>query len=198
MSSVPRFTRFSLVVSACIAWLVLGSGLASAQTRHHITIGLGYSKLTSNDIKDDAFGIDFSNAGNGVFAYRYTLNPTIDLTVDTRGTASTDSQQGVDLWLLNSFFGPGVRWNPAVGGARLYLQGNFFFSNEEVEIQQGGATLSASEGGTGFGLFGGVDIPLSNLLSMPLEVNYIYAKPADDVSGVGVTIGLTFNFGQMQ
>jgi len=198
VSFTSRIGWLSLVVSSCIGCLALPAGSASAETRHHITIGLGYTKLVSDDVKDSATGVDFSDAANGVLAYRYSLNPTLDLTVDSRGTASSQSVLGVDLWLLNSFFGPGVRWNPAIGGGRLYVQGSFFLSNEEVELEQGGTTISSSESGTGFGVFGGVDIPLSSLLSMPLEVNYIYSKPADDVSGVGFTIGLAFNWGQMQ
>jgi opacity protein-like surface antigen len=186
-----------LVVSLCLGWLVLATGLASADTRHHITIGLGYTKLPSSDLKDDALGMDFSNAANGVLAYRYTLNPAIDLTLDSRGTASSETLNGADLWLLNSFFGPGVRWHPMTGTSRLYLQGNFFLVSEQIDIEQNGVTVSSSESGTGFGLAGGVDIPLSRLLSLPLEANYTYGKPADDVSGFGLTIGLAFNFGVM-
>ena len=197
MSFASRFIRLSLAVSMCIGWLILASGSASAQTRHHITVGLGYSKLTSSDVKDDALGIDFSNAGNGVLAYRYTLNPNVDLTLDSRGTVSMDSSNGVDLVLLNSFFGPGVRWRPAAA-SRLYLQGTFFLSSESAEAEVSGVSVSASESGTGFGLFGGVDLPMSPLLSLPIEAHYIYSKPADDVSGFGATIGLTFNFGAMQ
>jgi hypothetical protein len=197
VSFTSRIARLSLVVSACIGWLVLTAGSASAEARHHITIGAGYTKLLSDDVKDDSIGVDFSNAANGVLAYRYTLNSAIDLTIDSRGTASNQTVQGVDLWLLNSFFGPGVRWNPAIGGARVYLQGNFFLVSEEIEAEQGGVRVSSSESGTGFGIAGGVDIPLSSLLSLPLEANYNYAKPADDVSGFGFTIALAFNFGQM-
>jgi len=206
VSFTSRSARLSLVVSACIGWLVLTAGSASAETRHHITIGAGYTKLLSDDVKDDAIGVDFSNAANGVFAYRYTLNSAIDLTIDSRGTASTQAArgtvsnqtaQGVDLWLLNSFFGPGVRWHPATGGARLYLQGNVFLVSEEIEAEQSGVKFSSSESGAGFGIAGGLDIPLSTLLSLPLEVNYNSAKPADDVSGLGFTIALAFNFGKM-
>jgi len=192
-----RFARRSLAVSLCLGWLLLPAVSSSAETRHHIWFGLGYTKLLSNDVKDDALGIDFSNAANGVLAYRYTLNQAFDLTLDSRGTASTDKVGGVDLNLLNSFFGPGLRWHPATGGARLYAQANFFFISESVEAEQGGVKVSGSESGTGFGLSGGVDIPMTPLLSLPIEVNYNYGKPADDVSGFGATIGLSFNFGQM-
>jgi hypothetical protein len=199
VSHAFRAAPFSFVVSSCIAWLILATGPANGDTRHHISIGLGYSKLTSNDVKGDSLGADFSNAGNGALAYRFTLNHAIDLTVDSRGTASKQSTQGVDVWLLNSFFGPGVRWHPAIGGgAHPYLQGSFFLVSEEVQVQQAGVKVSTSQSSGGFGVFGGVDLALSHLLSLPLEVNYLYAKPADDVSSFGFTVSLAFNFGEMK
>jgi len=44
---------------------------------------------------------------------------------------------------------------------------------------------------------GGVDFRAGNLISIPIEVNYMYGKPADDISGIGITVGLTFNFGTL-
>jgi len=36
---------------------------------------------------------------------------------------------------------------------------------------------------------------LSRLLSLPLELSYMYGKPEDlDVSSLGMSVGLTFNF----
>jgi hypothetical protein len=168
-----------------------------ADTRHHITLGLGYAKLPSDDLKDDSIGIDFTNAANGVLSYRYSLNSSWDVCLDSRGTISTDSQSGVDLTLMNSYFGPGLRWN-APGTARFFGQASFFFVSESAEAEQGGLKISASDGGTGFGVFGGLDFPVSTLLSIPVELGYIYAKPADDISGFGATVGLTFNFGEMK
>lgn len=67
-----------------------------------------------------------------------------------------------------------------------------------IEAEQGGVSISSSESGTGFGIFGGVDIPLTTLLSLPLEANYMYAKPSDDVSGFGFSVALAFNWGAFQ
>jgi hypothetical protein len=191
-----RTQRAMFALAILNAVMIVAPGFSIADTRHHITLGLGYSKLSSEDLKDDALGIDFSNAANGILAYRYSLNSAWDLCLDSRGTVSTDTQSGVDLTLLNSFFGPGVRWN-APGTARFFGQANFFFVSESGEAEQGGVKLSFSESGTGFGVFGGLDFPVSALLSIPVEVGYIYAKPADDVSGFGASVGLTFNFGAM-
>jgi hypothetical protein len=198
--TMTRSSRLRWVMPA-LALLVAAATFAPraaiGDTRHHITLGLGYAKLPSNDLKDDSIGLDFSNAGNGILAYRYSLNSSWDLCLDSRGTASTDTQSGVDLTLLNSFFGPGVRWN-APGTARFYGQASFFFASENAEAEQGGVKISASESGTGFGIFGGLDFPVSPLLSIPVEVGYMYSKPADDISSFGATVGLTFNFGVMQ
>lgn len=183
--------------------LILGTALmhvpdpAFADRRHHITLGVGYAKLLSDDLKDESLGIDFSNAGCGVIAYRYTVGPNLDITVDTRATASWEEVAGVDLFLTNSFFGPGVRWYRPSGSAQVYLQGNVFYVNEEAQAEQGGVKVSASDSSAGFGLMGGVDFRVTDLLSMPLEVSYLYGKPGDDVSGLGVTVGVTFNFGAM-
>jgi hypothetical protein len=195
VSSHSRFTLLTLAVCSCIGCLIWAPGAASAQTRHHIWFGLGYSNLPSDDLKDETIGVDFSNAANGVLAYRYTLNPQFDITVDSRGTVSTDKVQGVDLTLMGSFFGPGVRWHP---GSNLYVQANFFAVSEHVEAEQNGVKISGSDSGTGFGLSGGLDIPMTPLLSLPIELNYNYGKPGDDISGLGGTIGLAFNFGQMK
>jgi hypothetical protein len=129
---------FALLTAAAM----IAPGSAIADTRHHITLGLGYSKLPSDDLKDDTIGIDFTNAGNGVLSYRYSLNSGWDLCLDSRGTISTDSQSGVDLTLMNSYFGPGVRWN-APGAARFFGQASFFFVSESAEAEQGGVRISA-------------------------------------------------------
>ena len=78
------------------------------------------------------------------------------------------------------------------------MQANFFLVSESLEAEVGGVKTSTDENAAGFGISGGVDIRASNLLSIPIEVNYMYGKPADDISGIGANIGLTFNFGQLK
>jgi hypothetical protein len=105
---------------------------------------------------------------------------------------------GVDITLSTSYFGPGIRLISASEGTRPYAQANFYLVSEDLELEYSGVTISGSESGVGFGLAAGVDIRASNLISIPLEAHYLYAKPADDVSGIGLSVGLTFNFGMMR
>jgi hypothetical protein len=168
---------------------------AAQNSRHHIGLVLGYAKLISDDVKP--FGYDFSNSLHSALSYRYSFSPNIDLAVEGRGTFSSQNVSGTDLNLINSYFGPGVRIVAPQDRLKLFAQGNFYFVQEEIEEVSGNTTITTSETGVGFGLNGGVDIQLSRLLSLPIEVNYLFAKPADDVSGFGVSAGLTFNFGMM-
>ncbi|HXF48844.1 MAG TPA: outer membrane beta-barrel protein [Verrucomicrobiae bacterium] len=163
--------------------------------RHHIGLVLGYAKLIDDDVKP--LGYDFSNSGHAALTYRYSVTPNIDLAVEARGTASTQEVSGNDLNLLNSYFGPGVRVVAPQNNLKLFLQGNFYFVSEEVETVSGNTTTTVSEDGVGFGVNGGVDIRLGRLLSLPIEVNFLYAKPSDNISGFGLSAGLNFNFGMM-
>jgi hypothetical protein len=105
---------------------------------HHLGFAFGYEKLLSDDLKDDASGIDFTNAGYGSLAYRLSVMRNLDLTLDARVTVSSESSGGVDVTLTNSFFGPGIRLISPNEGTRPYVQANFFFVEEEAEAEQGG------------------------------------------------------------
>ena len=195
MRSLSRF----FAKTAVLAIVACGSILAipaAAQTRHHISFGLGYTKHLSDNLKDQGSGLDMTNAANGGIAYRYSLTPQFDLSLDSDATASIDEVAGVDFTLTNSFVGPGIRWNaPSSSSVRPFLQGNVYLVNENIELKQGGVKVSTSESSAGFGLKGGIDVTASRLLSFPLSIQYLYGKPADDVSGFGMNVAIAFNFG---
>lgn len=178
-----------------VVLLVFVLPAAAKNNRHHIGLVLGYVKLIDDDVKP--LGYDFSNSGHAAFTYRYSVTPNVDLAVEGRGTFSTQDVSGTDLNLINSYFGPGVRIVAPQNNLKLFLQGNFYFVSEEVETVSGNTTTTVSEDGVGFGVNGGVDIRLGRLLSLPIEVNFLYAKPSDNVSGFGISAGLNFNFGAM-
>lgn len=192
-----------LLVAAIVTAAALAPVVALAAThepmRHHITLAFGFGQHLSDDFDDT----DLDMAGMGQFAYRYSLNRSVDLSIDGRSImASDEAQIGIggtfyeaELEHETSYFGPGVRWSSGEGGVRPYLQANVFFVEETATSRIDNVSTSVSESGAGFGLMGGVDIRLSRLLSLPVELNYLYAKPADvDVSSLGMSVGLTFNF----
>ncbi len=185
--------KIMLLTLAILGFHVLPA--AAQNSRHHIGLVLGYAKLVDDDVKP--LGYDFSNSGHSALTYRYSFSPNIDLAVEGRGTFSSQEVSTSDLHLINSYFGPGIRIIAPQNNLKLFLQGNFYLVNENVETVSGNTTTSTKENGVGFGLNGGVDIQLSRLLSLPIEVNYLYAKPSDNISGFGISKGLTFNFGMM-
>lgn len=167
--------------------------------RNHITLGFGYGQHLSDHFDDT----DLETGGIGQLAYRYSLNRSVDLCVDARSFMAGDQAQigvdgifyEVDLSHDTSWFGPGVRWSSGEGGVRPYLQANVFFVEATTTIEVDNISEKQSDNGAGFGLAGGADIRLSRLLSLPLELSYLYGKPEDlDVSSLGVSVGLTFNF----
>lgn len=192
--------RWPFATVALLLLLTLSAlpGSARAENRkHHLGFALGYEKHLSDDLKDVSLGIDYTDAGYGAIAYRFSVLPNMDLTLDARGTTHSDNIGGLDLTMSTGFFGPGVRLISPTEGLRPYIQANFFLVSESLEYQVGNTKTTTDENGTGFGISSGVDVRLSHLLSIPIEVNYMHGKPADDVSGIGANIGLTFNFGTL-
>jgi outer membrane protein with beta-barrel domain len=189
-----------LTVALALAGLGLTlSGPASAEAKkHHLGLAIGYEKHLSDDLKAPAFGIDFTNAAYGAFQYRYSVKENIDLSLDFRDTIHSNDSGGIKTTLTNGYWGPGVRLISPSGGMRPYVQANFLFVREEAKVESGNVTVTAHDNGAGFGVCGGVDIRTGNLVSIPIEVNYMYGKPSDDVSGVGINAGVTFNFGELK
>lgn len=197
------FARPAFVLTLAAAGLTL---LASAPRalaaeaeakRHHLTLGAGYARHLDDSFKED----DLQDCASGQFAYRYTVSPHVDLAIEGR---SVMASQDVVVLLENgefshtaSYFGPGVRFQGAAGSVQPYVQASVYFARETVRLDVGNTGTDTSEDGVGFGVAGGADIRLSRLLSLPIEVNYLYAKPENDVSSLGLQLGLTFNFGRM-
>jgi outer membrane protein with beta-barrel domain len=209
---MSRSVRIARALSAVAAGLALGLVLArpaqAENRKHHLSLTFGYFKYLSDDLKPSVdidpgagttmVGADFTNGGSGALAYRLSLKPNLDLTLDAFGIVSQDDLGGVDITLSTSYFGPGIRLISPSEGMRPYVQANFYFVSEDLELEYSGITISGSESGVGFGISGGVDIRASNLISIPVEAHYLYSKPEDDVSGIGASVGLTFNFGMMK
>ncbi len=192
-----RLAAVTIVLAGMLPALALAA--THEPMRNHITLGFGYGQHLSDDFDDT----DLESGGIGQLAYRYSLNRTVDLCVDARSfMASDEAQIGIDGTFYDvdfshdtSWFGPGVRWSSGEGGVRPFVQANVFFVSETTKIEVLGLSDEETNDGAGFGLAGGADIRLSRLLSLPLELSYLYGKPEDlDVSSLGMSVGLTFNF----
>lgn len=101
---------------ALLCFLVLPAVAQEASTtwsnRHHIGLVLGYVKLTGDNLKDDFQGYDFSNTGHAALTYRYSFNSKLDLSIEGRAFASTQTtSNGAELTITDGFFGPGLRIN---------------------------------------------------------------------------------------
>jgi hypothetical protein len=188
---------FAIAAAAMVLTGTIPGPVAAANKKHHIGFALGYERLLSDDLKDESIGVDFRNSGYGALQYRLSVKRNIDLTLDARATTHTNDATGVDLTLTNSYWGPGIRVISPNEGMRPYVQANFLFVQEEITAESGGVEVSDHENGAGFGICGGIDIHASDLLSIPIEANFMYGKPADDISGIGINVGLTFNFGTL-
>ena len=201
------------VLGAAAVVLALGAVVAkpalAENKKHHLTLAIGYHKYLSDDTKptidlDPGPGtnvreFNFSDAGAGTFAYRLSLKPNLDLTFDSRAAVSSQEVLGSDVTLTTTYFGPGFRFISPREGIRPYFQASFLIISEELEVElTNSSTFNSSETGVGFGVSGGIDIRGGNLLSIPVEAYYVYGKPEDDVSALGVCAGLTFNFGTLK
>jgi hypothetical protein len=192
------YLRWAVILGLALSIPTVLPGPARAENhKHHLGFALGYEKHLSDDLKIESAGIDYTDAGYGALAYRLSVLPNMDITLDARGTTHSDDIAGIDLTMSTGWFGPGLRLISPNEGLRPYMQANFFFVSETLEAELGNTKTTTDENGAGFGISGGVDIRAGNLLSIPVEVNYMYGKPADDVSGIGANIGLTFNFGTL-
>jgi hypothetical protein len=192
-------SAFVLVLLLAAAGLALLAAPAGAQaTRHHIQLGLGFQKYLSDDLKDEADDVDFTNAALGIVAYRFSITPSFDLVFESRATNTTKKMTGPDLKLTNYFAGPGVRFTTPPDKVRYYGQATFLAVTERLAWEDEGTEISHSETDVGFGLVAGADIRASRLLSVPIEVGFLYGKPADDLSAINVSAGLTFNFGHLR
>ena len=120
--------------------------------------------------------------------YRWSLNPLVEFGVEVRTWHSYRTRE-------SGGYGAGIRLNGSrrARGGRLmpYLQGNIHHIQQDRVNRE-----TPFEEGLGFSLAGGVDVRVTDLISLPLEAMYVGTRGdhIDDVSGIGLSIGLNFNF----
>jgi hypothetical protein len=168
--------------------------------RHHLGLDIGYFKAFSDDLKAESDSnsvtvFDVTNGGLAAINYRYSLSELIDLVVDSRAWVSSDDVLGIKTTLTNTFFGGGFRLNGKENTARPFIQTIIYIVKEEVKAEVFGIEVTAeSESAVGLGFNGGIDIRASDLISIPLQLNFLLSEPADNISGLGFTAGINFNF----
>ncbi len=189
-------SRIAALAIAVLVGSMLAQSCHSQFARHHIGIELGYFKAVSGDLKFD--DLDFTNAALVDLQYRFSLNELLDLAADLRNWSSYQDLGGASMTVNSSFFGGGVRVNVPGKAARPYLQVNFYAVTERASGEYEYYRFETDIGKTalGFGINGGVDVDVTDLISIPIEVMYLFGEPGDDVSGIGFALGLNFNFGR--
>lgn len=168
--------------------------------RHHISLGLlGYFKSTSGDF--ELPGFDLSQGEGQYLNYRYSFDKSVDLAVDVRAWGSDEEVNGLKCEVIAGGVGIGLRYNLGSAGGRLfpYIQANVYSLTEQYKWSFSGISVSGNneDPAVGFGVNGGFEIKLGKLISIPIDANYLYGKPLDDISGYGFTGGISFNWGDV-
>jgi hypothetical protein len=196
--SDPRWSRVA-ALRACAACLFASmlAAPAAAERPDHATFVLGSATLPSNELKVESLGLDLTNAFNGAWSIRHALDQRVDVTVDldwmTAGSSPKEFDDA-DFVLAVVLVGPGVRYYPTKSSLRPFVQANVYYVSESMALEQFGTWFSAQKRGVGLGLMAGIDLLASYRFSVPIVVQYHYAKPADDVSGIGFLLGVGYNF----
>ena len=200
-SNTPTVRRAFMLAGLALLVAVATPVVASADNtnRHTVAFGLGYQSFMS----DDFDGSGFESAGIGNLSYHYTVNPAWDVSFDSRMSFSGEDQtvdfgggpETVNMNYSTKWFGPGVRYNFGTANTRPYMQANLYYVSESLSMEMGGVSASDSESGVGLGFQGGMDVRLSRTMSMPVEMNFMTASPANDLTSVGAQAGLAFHFG---
>jgi hypothetical protein len=168
-----------------------------ALRRHHFGIQGGFFNPSTDVIELGNLGFHVERGdGTTILRYRYSLSPRIDLVAEGRywigrGPTATSGEGKV----AGGFLGPGIRVHASKGTKRRvvpYLQGNVYYVQEML----GEPNVLYKNGGIGFGLSGGVDVEVTRLISVPIEATYVGngGDGFDDLSGFGVSVGVTLNF----
>ena len=146
--------------------------------------------------------LDFDLTTNVIlesFNFRYSLTPVVSLVIDFRTWllgGGTIDLPAVDLG--SSFFGIGIRVNGKYKRVKPFLQVSTYLVTENVDFESGISENGNifSEDGIGIGLSTGLDIKVSELISIPVEIIYIGTDgdDIDNLSGYGLSAGVSFNF----
>lgn len=190
-----RRVAIACAASACVATAAFADG---RDVRDHVTIGGGVQKFTSEPFGSD--GLDQGPFGH--FAFRHSLRKGLDFALEFRATwASEDIGYdptfpfGATVTANTVWAGGCVRLSSKRDGPRPYGQLGVYFLSEHLNKKGQQGELPEKNLGAGLGAQAGVEFPLSDLLSVPIEVGVLAGKTESSMTCVHANVGLTFNFG---
>ncbi len=165
-------------------------------TRLHLTIAAGSTAQPSADLRLQDLGLDFRNALNVSFESRCSIDERWDVVLsaqDDEAVAKPEGYEDAEMTLSSWFDGLGLRWYPTRSALRPFVQANVCYVRETIGLDQFGDWQAQGRSGAGVGLAAGVELLATWRFSIPLKVQALFAKPAENVSGVGFNVGLTYN-----
>ena len=193
-----------LVGRALVLATVMTSSAAAAQPpagaseprRHHVGVQLGVFNPSTKIIELGNLGFRLERSdGQTILRYRYSMNPRIDLVAELkywtrRGPIATSGKDKVS----GGFHRSGNTRPPvdAEESCPPTYKGTF------ITLRRCWESLMSSTN-TAWGLVwsGGVDLEVTDLISIPIEATYVGnggGGGLDDLSGFGLSVGINFNF----
>ncbi len=195
-AAAPRTIALGLAIVLTLL-VALAPTALPADSKYQVTLSVGGSKL-NDAFKDDASGMDLASAYYASLSYRVSVRPNVDVAFDSKLTYSRQDLGDLTLKSHSTFWGPGLRLHSRSTGLRPYVQGNLFLSSEVIEVPVGVTKDESTAHGAGFGISAGVELPLGDHLALPVEANYMHTSPADEITAIGVNVGLTLRLGESE
>ena len=178
--------------------VLIASTIAAAENpgprKHHVGVQLGVLWPSTETLELDGGDVALDRrAFLGILSYRYALTPVAELGVELRHWIGRwPSAASRRTKAAAGFVGPGIRFHPAqTGRVAPYVQFNVYWVQEQVSLSK-----MHTADGWGWGLSGGLDVTVTDWISIPLEATYIgsVGDALDDLSGFGLSGGVDFQF----
>ena len=170
--------------------------LSDGVRRHHVSAGLlGYFRAMSDDFR--RLGADASEGQGYFLGYRHSFAGQFDLGLDLHGWSSEFRWQESDYMLRVDGIGTGIRYRFAGADSKLqpYIQANILSIGEHLTtVRSNTEDTKVYRRDYGFCLNGGLEIRLSKSVNVQLDLMLVYGRPAENITGIGITTGLGFDF----
>ena len=164
--------------------------------RHHITLGIGRAERITGS------GMPQHNS-LGQVGYRHSITRHLDVGLDYRRVRDSrrvpaypdPGEPQREYYHRMAFWGGGVRLGTNTRTIRPFAQANVYWARESEYRQVHGPDVLSKDQAIGYGMMGGMEIRLTRVTTIPLEVSYLNGGSGTDVQTRGVQVGVTFSFG---